>query len=173
MNYNDLCKEVCALGFENDIEPGDGLLFSARRAIISIYNDRPIYKTAELYQNPILTSGRIEFFSHNSDEENKIEFNARAYSFTTSGIGKYTVSDLSGTREYEFSGMKTEHKGFLHGSGEIIFAGSFFYTVYDIAFFSQIYAPDERDIPTLSQFIEYELKRHVHDSLTPIKKLPS
>ncbi len=167
MNYSDLCKEVCALGFENDIEIGDALLFSARRAINAIYNERPVYKTAELYQNPILTSDRIKKLFHNAGDECKIEFNAKAYSFTTSGIGKFIVSDLSGIREYEFSGAKTEHKGFLYGKGEIIFSGDFFYTVYDITLFSQIYGPDEFDIPPSSQFIEYELKRCFHDFLTP------
>lgn len=168
MNYSDLCREVRALGFENDIEIGESLLFSARRAIKTIYNEYPIYKTAELYQNPILTSQRIKRMYHSAGEEYKIQFNAKSYSFITSGIGKYIISDLSGIREYHFSGTKAEHKGFLYGNGEIVFCGDFFYTVYDFVLFSQIYGPDERDIPSSSRHVEYELKRHFNDFLVPV-----
>lgn len=167
MNYSDLYKEVCALGFEKDIEMSEALLFCARRAISEIYTERPVYKTAELYKNPILISKKIKKISHGVGEEYKIEFNAAAYSFVTSGLGRYEISDPTGQREQEFSGEKTMHKGFLHGEGEIKFFGEFFYTVHDVAFFSQIYGPDVGDIPTSSEFVEYELKKRVADFLIP------
>lgn len=167
MNYSDLYREVCALGFEKDIEMSDALLFSARRAISEIYTERPVYKTAELYKNPILLSKKIEKISHGAGEEYKIDFNAKAYSFTTSGIGRYVISDPAGRREQDFSGEKVLHKGFLHGSGEITFSGEFFYTVYDVAFISEIYGPDVSDIPTSSDFVEYNLRERAADFLIP------
>ena len=167
MNYSDLYKEVCALGFEKDIEMSDALLFSARRAISEIYTERPVYKTAELYKNPLHLSKKINKISHGAAEECKIDFNAKAYSFTTSGIGMYTISDLAGRREQEFSGEKVLHRGFLYGSGEITFSGEFFYTVYDIAFISEIYGPDVSDIPTCSDFVEYDLRERTEDYLIP------
>ena len=168
MNYSDLYKEICALGFEKDIEMDEVLLFCARRAINEIYTERPVYKTAELYKNPIHLTQKINRILHGAGEDKKIAFNAKAYSFITSGIGTYTVKDTEGRRTEDFSGERIIHKGFIHGDGEIIFSGEFFYTVYDFALFSEIYSPTESDIPVYSDLIEFELKKYLPDFLVPL-----
>lgn len=167
MNYNDLCEEVCALGFESDIEIGPSLLFSVRRAIETIYTERPVYRTAELYKNPILTSEKIKSFLHGGGGKNTIPFCAKAYSFITSGVGSYEIRDPNGTRQFDFSGEREIHKGFLYGSGEITFLGDFLYTVYDFALFCDLYGPNTSDIPLLCGFTEYDLKNYVSDFLCP------
>lgn len=167
MNYNDLCEEICALGFEGDTEYNDTLLFCIRRALNTIYTERPVYRTAVLYKKPIATAEKIKDFSHSGGSENKISFSAKAYSFITSGTGRYEIEDPAGKREHEFSGDRVIHKGFLYGSGEIKFVGEFFYTVYDFATFSDIYGPSEEAIPLASEYTEYDLRKHIGDFLSP------
>ena len=167
MNYNDLCEEICALGFEGDTEYNDTLLFCIRRALNTIYTERPVYRTAELYKNPLITAEKIKNFSHSSGAEDKIGFCAKAYSFITSGVGRYEIEDPAGKRAFEFSGERVIHKGFLYGIGEIRFLGEFFYTVYDFATFSELYGPREDCIPLASEYTEYDLRKYVSDFLSP------
>lgn len=166
MTYNDLCAEVAALGFEGDIELSDVVLHATERALKTIFTERPLYKVAQFYQKPINPVIKTEALTHTSEQSEIIPFDAKAYSFKTCGEGSYKITDESGSLTVDFSGMETVHKGFLHGEGTLEFLGNYSYTVYDLAIFDEILSGDEKDIPILCDFIEYDLKEFAFDFLS-------
>ena len=166
MTYNDLCAEVAALGFESELELSNGILRATQRALRMIFTERPLYKTVQFFQNTIKPTIKIDSLTHSGEAADRISFNAKAYSFRTTGEGCYTIVDGGEKRSFEFSGIESLHKGFLFGEGTLEFLGSYSYTVYDLAIFDEILSSDEKDIPVLCDFIEYDVKSYAADFLT-------
>ena len=165
MTYNDLCIEVAALGFESEIEPTADILRATKRALRMIFTERPMYKLIQFYQKPLNPVIKIKVLSHSGKETERISFDAKAYSFRTTGDGSYRISDSGGTRTVDFSGMENLHKGFLYGEGTLEFIGNYSYTVYDLAIFDEILSKNEKDIPILCDFLEYDVSSHAADFL--------
>lgn len=166
MTYNDLRAEVAALGFESEIELSNDLLRATQRALRMIFTERPLYKTVQFFQNSIKPIIKIESLAHCGGVTDSVSFNAKAYSFRTTGEGTYTIVDGSEKRTVDFSGIESLHKGFLYGNGTLEFLGAYSYTVYDLAIFDEILSSDEKDIPVLCDFIEYDVKSYAGDFLT-------
>lgn len=166
MTYNDLCAEVAALGFEGNLESSDVVLHATERALRTIFTERPLHKLIQFYQKPIRPVIRIEAIAHSGKETDTVSFNARAYSFKTSGEGSYKITDESGAVAVDFSGIESVHKGFLYGEGNLEFLGNYSYTVYDLAIFDEIPSSNENDIPVLSDFVEYDIKGTTLDFLS-------
>lgn len=166
MTYNDLCAEVAALGFENDVGLSDVIFRATQRALKMIFTECPLHKHVQFYQNPIIPTIKIEAFTHLGDKTDTIPFNAKAYSFRTTGGGTYRITDASGTKSVDFSGIESLHKGFLFGEGTLEFLGNYSYTVYDFAIFDEMVSGSEEDIPVLCDFIEYDIKSYAPDFLS-------
>ena len=166
MTYNDLCAEVAALGFEGELEMSEIVLHATERALKMIFTERPMHKILQFYQNPPLPVKKIESLTHSSGIINTVTFNAKAYSFKATGEGTCRISDERGSVSFDFSGIDSVNKGFLYGEGVIEFLGNYSYTVYDLAIFDDIISADEKDIPILCDFIEYDVQRYATDFLS-------
>ncbi len=165
MTYNELRSEVCALGFESDIESEERLLFAARRALNIIFTERPLYKNLSISKPKMTPIFKKEKLEHRGGEREEFEFNAKAFSFISSGVGYFTVTDELGERRWEFGTREHVHRGFLHGGGSIRFEGDYSYTVYSLALFDELYGEDITDIPLLDGFHEYKISDYVNDFL--------
>ena len=157
---------MAALGFEGELELSDVVLHATERALKMIFTERPLLKLVQFYQKPINPVIRIEALTHSGKEGDSVPFNAKAYSFRTTGEGSYRITDQSGTVTVDFSGIESVHKGFLHGDGKLEFLGNYSYTVYDLAIFDEILSGSEDDIPVLCDFIEYDVKSYAKDFLS-------
>ena len=166
MTYNDLCTEVAALGFESEIESQERLLTAARRALRMIFTERPLYDTATLYKSRITSAVKIDSLLHKGGYTDTVSYNAKAYSFKTSGVGSYKICEDGEERIYAFSGSGIVHRGFLHGEGELVFVGEYCYTVYDLRIFDEIYGASTDDIPVQSGYTEYDLSRFTQNFLS-------
>ena len=163
MTYKELCEEVAALGFESGVDNESAVLTATRRALRIIFTERPSYKTLEIFKNAQTPSVELKEFSHKGSECDTVAFDSLAYSFKTSGIGRYRITDERGERSFDFSKDQTAHRGFLYGEGKIEFLGDYSYSVYDFALFDEIYGSSEDDIPFISGYREYDMKDYTDD----------
>ena len=167
MTYNDLREGVAALGFESEIENEDAVRHATARALRCIYTERPCYGTLVIGKNKIAPAVGLDRIYHRGGELLRIPLDgARSYSFRTSGIGAFEISDESGTRNFSFSGNDGLHRGFIHGSGELLFKGDYSYTVSNLALYDELFGPSVEDIPIAASHIEYNVKDYVNDFLS-------
>lgn len=169
MTYKQLCDEVTALGFESGIDNATAMLTATRRALRIIFTEHPSYATLEIYKEAVTPSVRLEQFRHRGSEIDKLPFDSVAYSFKTSGTGRYRITDGSGEKTYDFSKSQNIHRGFLHGKGELEFLGDYSYSVYDLALFDELYGDSVEDIPIISGYKEYDIKSFSNDFISFVK----
>ena len=166
MTYKDLCADITALGFETEIESEERVLNAVRRALMTIFTERPLYKKLTFFKPKLSPLLRIESITHHGGEECEVKFNgARAYSFKTDGVGRCILKDGSVESVIEFSKTNELHRGFLHGSGTFTFVGEYSYTVYEIRVFSEIYSDDPDKIPSGFGDTEYDMMSFCDDFL--------
>ena len=166
MTYNDLCEEVKALGFEEELESSTRTFFAANRALRAIYTERPVYDTLTIYRADVQPYIRIDRIDHKGGECDTISFNARAYSFKSSGNGDFVINDAGGERTVSFSGNGTLHKGFLYGEGKISFMGEYAFSIFDISLFDDVLSESIEDIPSVDGFVKYNAERFVKNFLS-------
>lgn len=154
MTVNDLKNEVAALGFETELENEQAFLFALKRALNTIYTERAVLNTVRIYK-PIIKPALYEKKINCGNENIEIRLSAKAYSFITSGIGKYRVVDEAKDVTVDFSGQRKEHRGFLIGNSSIIFESGYAYTVYDFSAFNEIKSQNTNDIPISTGYEEY------------------
>ena len=171
MTYKELCDEICALGFETELDDGDRVLCAVRRAVMTVYTEIPMYGRLVFYKSANLPKEKIPDFCHVSGKEETIPFLARAYSFRTCGTGGYKIREGSSETSFNFSGTCELHRGFLHGAGEIEFFGDYSYTVFDIALYDEIYADTPESIPDGDPITEIDLSVLREDFLMPASEL--
>lgn len=165
MTYNDLCTEVAALGFENEIESQAGLKTAANRALRMIFTEHPLYDTVTLYKPDITPTVRIDSLLHKGADTDTIPYNAKAYSFKTHGSGSYKICESGEEQIFSFTGNGKVHRGFLHGEGKLVFVGEYCYTVYDLRIFEDIFGGTVDDIPVQNGYTEYDLTRYAEKFL--------
>ena len=161
MTYKELTEEVAGLGFESEIGEASILLNAANRAVRQIFNERPVYQTLEIYQTAKIPASRIESHRHIGSTNDIFEFNAKAYSFKTSGEGVYTVTDALGSKTVTFTESESYHRGFVHGEGQLEFSGEYSHGVYDLCFFDEIFGEGVDKIPVFDQMCEYRVSELV------------
>ena len=162
MTLNDLRKEVAALGFEYDLSADESFLGAARRALITIYNEREICNTLTIIREAIYPIERIERIEHKSAETVRIAANGASYSFKVSGDGRLTVCCDLDRSSYSFSGSYSELYGFLLPDSYLEFSGDFDYTVYDLCFYDSIYS---EGVPIFSKEAKYKISDLADDFL--------
>lgn len=166
MNYKDLCNEITALGFETELESEERVLCAANRALNTIFTERPLYRTLELYARKIAPVESIKKLKHVGGERIDVNFkDAKAYSFRTWGSGRCVIIKTGYYEVIDFSEDGALHRGFLHGTGIMSFVGNYSYDVYDIEIFDEIFSENKEDIPYFSDFREYEMKKYRDDFL--------
>ena len=172
MIYSDLYTEVASLGFETEIESDDAFLYAVERAMRMIYTERPVFGVSEIYKPPVAASVKIKNFLHGGGRCDTVAFNSRSYSFKTSGVGSFRITDEAGEENFSFSGEAQLHRGFVHGRGKIEFLGEYAYSVYDFSFFDEIFGPSEEDIPYTDGFVEYDAAKYTENfsSFTSVPK---
>ena len=166
LTYKDLCNEITALGFETELESEERVLKAANRALMTIFTERPLYKKLTMFKSKLTPTIQIRTVSHVGGEDITIKYEgAKSYSFTTYGTGRCFVQGGSPIKTVDFSEEGEIHRGFLNGSGFLRFVGEYSYTVLDLAIFSETFSEKAEDIPTLSDFREYEMKKCCSDFL--------
>ena len=166
MTYKDLCNEITALGFETELESEERVLKAANRALMTIFTERPLYKKLTMFKRKLTPTIQIRTVSHVGGEDITIKYEgAKSYSFTTYGTGRCFIQGGSPIKTVDFSEEGEIHRGFLNGSGFLRFVGEYSYTVLDLAIFSETFSEKAEDIPTLSDFREYEMKKCCSDFL--------
>ena len=113
MTYKDLCAEILTLGFETESDSEERILTAVNRALMLIYTERPLEKRISFFKPKISPSSKIGDFSHKGGETDSFSYNARAYSFKTSGTGKYKICEGEKEEIFEFSQNSALHRGFL------------------------------------------------------------
>ena len=166
MTFNDLCEDIAALGFEAYLENTDTVQRAVNRALRTIFSEHRIYSEFTAYQDVLKPCEHIEAIRHTGGKSDTVTFRAKAFSFKTSGIGAYRITDAKGTREYEFDGDATVHRGFLYESGKIDFIGDYGYTVYALSLFDDILSDREEDIPHFDAAVCYDMKLRVEGFLS-------
>ena len=139
-------ESVSALGFEREVVEKDLFFSSARRALSLIFTDLEITRTVRVSKEPEEIVSHVPKYRH-TGEQKTFPLLGKAYSFTSSGTGKYKVTD--GYREYTYTtfGNMTEHRGFLDEGGSITFFGDYSFTVYDLTCFGIRPGEKTSDIP--------------------------
>ncbi len=166
MTYKELCDEIYALGFESEVDSEKLLLYAVRRAQRMIFTEIPVYRSLTLFKHGAIPVIKRDIIIHKGGETVEVSYNARSYSFKTSGDGSFKISEGEECVIIGFSGNEREHKGFLHGEGKIEFIGEHSYTVYDLEIFDELFGGEISDIPTLSGYTEYEMKEQDRDFLS-------
>ena len=163
MTLNDLKEEVISLGFETDLENSDSFTFALKRALKSLYAEYDVIGNSRIYierRKPSFHLERLEISRDNTE----IELSGLCYSFTTVGVGSYTVTGGITSKTKAFNRDGEVHKGFIEGGHCVItFYTNHSATVYDLAAFSETYGPALSSIPVYSQLTECDLKEQVAD----------
>ena len=162
MTLNDLRKEVAALGFEYDLSADEGFLGAARRALVTIYNEKEICDTLKIIREPIYPIERIERIAHKAGETVRISAKGVTYSFKVSGDGEFSTYCGLDRSSYSFSGGYSELCGFLLPDTYFEFSGDFDYTVYDLCFYDGVYS---EGIPIFSKEATYKISEIAEDFL--------
>ena len=163
MTLNDLKEEVAILGFETDLENADAFNFAFKRAIRTLYSEYDVIGSKRFQIENKSPSFHIEKTELSRDE---IEFqlSGLCYSFTSTGIGLYTVISKSGSVTKSFSGDGIAHRGFIEGGSITIrFYTNYTCTVYDLAAFDKLYGQALSDIPLYCPLKELDLTKTVPD----------
>ena len=146
MTTKQVMESVAALGFESDIIEKELFFSSANRALSLIFTDREITKTVKVSRETPDIVSYVPSYRHNG-KSYTLPLRGRAYSFTSTGVGKCTVRD--GYHEYsiDLSGNMSEHRGFLSDGGDITFFGEYAFTVYHLTCFAVKMCENVSDIP--------------------------
>lgn len=163
MTYNQLKEDVICLGFERDIEDEDGLLLAANRALQLIYTERPRETRTRLSCHGLGEQLIHSELSHMCGETIKVPLCGKAYSFRVSGRGEYTLTDGSGTHTQEFECECETVKGYIIGSGELVFEGDYFFTVYDLCCYDRRFGDDIALIPEREAYRTIKISEHIND----------
>ena len=147
MTYGQLKSEVLELGFERDF-PSDGILLSSlNRALLLIAAERGVYGEAKLGCDLPHGAQIFRVYRHIANAVDLFPLVGRAYSFTVSGEGSFTVTGGGESQTTSFSGDGKLFRGFLPGEGQITFLGNRFFTVYHLTVFPDVRGGRVEDIP--------------------------
>ncbi len=166
MTYNDLYKEIIALGFQSEIDSEERITTSVSRALSTIFTERPVFSNLSIYQRKYRPTLKINAIEHKGTEVDTVNYNARCYSFVSSGNGSYRISEGEDERVFAFSGENKIHKGFLHGEGKIEFFGDYSFVINNLSLFDELFGASENDVPICFDYREYDITDYTDDFLS-------
>lgn len=157
MTLNDLRDEVAALAFEDGILLNKSFIASANRALITLFTERPVAKTARLATKEQEPLHYVPLMTHTS-QNISVRVNGRAYVFRVSGKGSFTVTDGKTTVTKSFDGADTLFRGIVKSAGATItFGGEFAYNIYSFATYKHLYSENEADVREYKPYSEYDI----------------
>lgn len=147
MTLNELKSDVASLGFESYVEDEDCFIASVNRALNIIYTDRPVSKTMKIGFSSPKISFLKEFTEHHSGDVISFAIDGRGVSFRTTGEGECVINDSGGGSLLFFSGKDQLTKKRLQSAGTITFSGDYYFTISNLAVFSDMKNSGVTDIP--------------------------
>ncbi len=167
MTYEQLKNSVIRLGFESGLDDEGVYAPAFRRALHTVYIDRPVTRTVRI-SAPARTGNLIkDTLNHVAGKTERFPLSGIAYSFRVSGKGRYTVSSASQSYTEEFDTTMADVKGFCTSGSVIRFEGGYSYTVYSLAEFTSVGGHTTSDIPMWDEGMSIDLGRIYGDYLAP------
>ena len=161
MTLNDLKKEVAALGFESSIELDEAFLYCANRALLTIFTERPVRRTARLSVTKTPYISHTAHLTHHSGAVITLPLSCKCASFRVSGIGRFVMIGADTEDKVEFDTSDSLFRIFSSEYSEIRFEGEYYFEVYNLTLYGEIFGEDEQSIPEYSEGITIDLaKRH-------------
>ena len=146
MTYNDLKREVEALGFGERIADDSALAVFANRALRRIFTDRGSVRTLKLYamdNTPKIVAENVVY----TGSVKSFALSGSAYCVEVAGEGSFLVTSGENIYEREFNTEGECFKGFISGSSKISFRGKHSYLIRRVATFSRTFGSDSESIP--------------------------
>ena len=157
MTLNDLKNELSVLGFEREINIDKSLLYSVRRALATIYVERGVYNSFSIEHRPILPTLVCKFFTHTPGKSESFNLNGKAFSFSVSGSGSFTVSENGSQKEREFSSRLHLWRIFISKEATVTFHGNHSYTVTNLCLFENTRCDNEEELFEYGEPFEYDM----------------
>ena len=165
MTLNELKESVLALGFEDRVEDEELFRITAERAQRQLFRDLPSFTEARIIAEMPRVLSTERRVRHGS-EDITLPISGLAYSFVSSGVGSYIVSDKNGSRQVDFSSPREEHRGFIAGGeGTITLTGRTAFTLFSLTTFSEISSENVADIPIYTERLAINLSERIRDLL--------
>ena len=152
--------EVTHLGFENYIENEESFLSAANRALSIIYVDRPVASVAKISITGPRTTVIHEFIEHGSGETITIPIKGKCFSFRSNGSGTCVITDVRGSNTVTLTMPGQLTKQFIYGDTTLTFSGNYYFTVSNLAAFSDTLSNNQSDIPEYKPYREIEPREY-------------
>lgn len=123
-----------------------------------IYTDRPVSKNAVISVGGPSVCTIYDFIEHKPNEDITLSVRGMCMSFCSTGVGECLVTDSSGTSIFPLSSRRQVTKAMFDGPATVTFRGNFYFTVSNLAVFSEITSKNVADIP------EYTPRREINPS---------
>ena len=163
MTLNDLKDELCALGFERDIEIDKNLVFAIKRALSTVYTERAVYNSLSIEHLPIIPTLVCNSFTHKPKNTEVFILSGRAYSFSVCGNGSFSLEEGGVCKEYSFSSPLYLWRGFISESAKLTFYGDFSFEVFNLSVFEAIRSENEEDLFSYGEPFEYRISEFKKD----------
>lgn len=146
--------DVLQLGFDSYIENEEAFIYASNRALSLIYVDRPVSDVAKItFSGPrvTMTEGFIE---HGSGETISFSVKGRCISFRSNGSGTCVITDVRGSTTVPLVMPGQLTKQFIYGDATLTFSGNYYFTVSNLAVFSDVISNNQSDIPEYKPYVE-------------------
>lgn len=157
MTLNDLKDEISALGFEKEISLDKNLIFALRRALSTVYTERGILNSFFIEHHPSLPTLIFKSLTHSASSSESFVLSGKAYSFSVSGTGSFSIDENGVRKEYSFSSPLYLWRGFIGGEATLTFFGEFSFEVFNLSVFSTVKSDNEEDLFAYGEPFEYNL----------------
>ena len=154
MTYNELKDAVSQLGFESGVGDEEAFIGAAGRALSILFIDRPSIVPMELFVTPPRVMELYPVIRHRGGESISFRLTGAAISFTTAGIGEYTLRRGDSLTTVTF-GPSEVIRLFIDGEVELTFGGKYDYTVTGLCSFASTTGPSIEDIPVYSRTLRH------------------
>ena len=163
MTLNDLKDELSALGFEREIAIDKSLILAVKRALSTVYTERSVYNAFSIEHHPIMPTLVCKSLVHNPQCIESFTLSGKAYSFTASGTGTFTIENGSTVKEYSFSAPLYLWQDFISGEATITFSGDFSFEIFNLAVLESVRSSRKEDIFAYGEPFEYRLSEIKND----------
>ncbi len=192
MTISELYKQVAQLGFEDSLEDEERFIFATNRAILQVCKVRPAISSYLINHKPLRNLiERNTFEPVEKDGELIFEVEGgKSYYFEADGNGAAYLEKLNqGTGQWSiiggialssdgafkaYRGFVKDGNLFVEGVVRLRFTGEYFYSVRNVAFYSQLLSASVADIPAYEAYIRYDISKLAADFMElccpPIKE---
>lgn len=163
MTVEQLKDEVCALGFEAQLDDNAHFILSANRALRLIFSERGVMGCAHIIVSAPERSFYINEYIHKPESPASFTVEGVALSFKVSGRGAFRLTSGGVSITEEFDTDYGVIRKFIDREATLRFLGQLSFTVRDITGFSRITSAEESKIPVYAEKRTVELSRLIGD----------